>query len=68
LSGVLAYENALLLRQGRKLKAEVIPRPEERAEPSNGSREKPGHRKSLQDGFNPNATARKLLILRNRLI
>jgi hypothetical protein len=48
-SGVLAFEHAHLLPQGRKLKSESMPRAEECAEPSKESLEKPGHRNSLHD-------------------
>jgi hypothetical protein len=41
-----------------------MPRAEECAEPSKESREKPGHRYSLRDGFNRKATVRKSLVLR----
>jgi hypothetical protein len=43
------FENGELMTQGEKLKSEVIPRAEERAEPREKSREKPGHRNSLHD-------------------
>jgi len=63
-SRVLVFENGELMTQGDKLKSEVIPRAEERAEPSKESREKPGHRNRLHDGFNLKATVCKSLILR----
>jgi hypothetical protein len=37
------------MAQGGKLKSEVMPGAEERAEPSKESRKTPGHRNSLHD-------------------
>ena len=48
-SRVLAFENSELMTQGDKLKSEVMPRAEERAEPREEGWEKRGHRNSLHD-------------------